>query len=468
MHFGLKIAWFVLSITGLAACWIVLWAFARAVGTKWGPVLYCIGNTLLQGIFCLGMIYRMDPFEMPRSFCIVQTVVISFAGYFSAGVAMAFSLATSLTVLKPKTWGDGVRALKWRNIYAAPIIAFPLIATIIHIIFILKFDSVKPSDDMHCDSTDPEWVRFLGYAGVPFVMAWPSLYLSVKSILRVHKTNQHLQRACPESVDEFTSVPRKSRKREISFATRMGLSSPQPVHPRREPIAPAITSPALLAKKFHLPFKAPKAASTDHDTQESSNFSALDLQDDTSSRVSVSFPTFAHPETTGTPVEEERERTIRLSVVDKQEEQKSAEWDDELVKEPRGSDSNEDTGWNEDKLDLQSVSDIGKDEYVMSDAKPHSPRPTSMAPSAAYRKTRRPIPNLAPAVWRIVLFQVVFTSVQFLACISTIIDVIARRPKPTPLGTQHFALLLAAWGPVIIFGHLPAVRRNLIPWRAIS
>lgn len=54
-------------------------------------MLYCIGSTLTQGMFCLGeslllflmllmvvlcsvgMIYRMDPLLMPRSFCLGMT-----------------------------------------------------------------------------------------------------------------------------------------------------------------------------------------------------------------------------------------------------------------------------------------------------------------------------------------------------------------------------------------------------------
>jgi hypothetical protein len=38
-----------------------------------------------------------------------QTIVISFGAFLMAGLAMAFSLATSITVLKPKTWSDGER-----------------------------------------------------------------------------------------------------------------------------------------------------------------------------------------------------------------------------------------------------------------------------------------------------------------------------------------------------------------------
>ena len=67
------------------------------MGAKWVPSLYCIGNTLLQGMFCLGeislglslnfflshtlshfsgMIYRMDPFAMPRGFCIGRSQIL--------------------------------------------------------------------------------------------------------------------------------------------------------------------------------------------------------------------------------------------------------------------------------------------------------------------------------------------------------------------------------------------------------
>ena len=112
---------------GWLGCCTVLWAFGRTVNIQWGPVAYCAGNTLLQGAFCLGeyffviciataplsvaqgMIYRMDPFSMPRSFCIAQTIIISTGAFIVAGTSMAFSLATYMTVLKPKTWGDGER-----------------------------------------------------------------------------------------------------------------------------------------------------------------------------------------------------------------------------------------------------------------------------------------------------------------------------------------------------------------------
>ena len=76
LPFALKVVWFVLSFTGmprcyphpksiidalthlkgLLSCWLVLGAFGRSVGASWGPFVYCVGCTILQGIFCLGEI----------------------------------------------------------------------------------------------------------------------------------------------------------------------------------------------------------------------------------------------------------------------------------------------------------------------------------------------------------------------------------------------------------------------------
>lgn len=165
--FGLKISWFILSLTGkffflsgmrfyslsvqkgLMGCWLSLWSFGRVVGTKWASVVYCVGTTLTQGSFCLGgpplsftisflcpgvittfslgVIYRMDPFLMADPFCLgerisyfndrcsttvgltVQTAFISAGSFINMGVVLAFTLATSTAVRRPKTWGDARR-----------------------------------------------------------------------------------------------------------------------------------------------------------------------------------------------------------------------------------------------------------------------------------------------------------------------------------------------------------------------
>ncbi|KZP09057.1 hypothetical protein FIBSPDRAFT_760559 [Athelia psychrophila] len=58
-----------------------------------------------------------------------------------------------------------------------------------------------------------------------------------------------------------------------------------------------------------------------------------------------------------------------------------------------------------------------------------------------------------------------FFLVQILVTLSTLVDVGHHRQTLTPFGTEHIALLLAAWGPFIIFSHSPGVRQRLLPWR---
>jgi hypothetical protein len=75
------------------------------VGALWGPLLFGIGNTILQVIFCLGefafiaidesiwinehtrffegIIWRMDPFLMPHGFCVGASHAMSLMINFS-------------------------------------------------------------------------------------------------------------------------------------------------------------------------------------------------------------------------------------------------------------------------------------------------------------------------------------------------------------------------------------------------
>ncbi|KAJ7703659.1 hypothetical protein B0H17DRAFT_922017 [Mycena rosella] len=43
-------------------------------------------------------------------------------------------------------------------------------------------------------------------------------------------------------------------------------------------------------------------------------------------------------------------------------------------------------------------------------------------------------------------------TIDLLASITPLIDLVSARPKASALGTQHVALLFAGWTPVIIFG----------------
>jgi len=78
---------------------------------------------------------------------------------------------------------------------------------------------------------------------------------------------------------------------------------------------------------------------------------------------------------------------------------------------------------------------------------------------------RRKRGQLPPIIWRMIIFQLAFVLTQIFASISTIVDVARHRPTPSPFGTQHIALLGCAWGPLMIFGYMPAVRGRLGFWK---
>ncbi|KAF9068846.1 hypothetical protein BDP27DRAFT_1203312, partial [Rhodocollybia butyracea] len=189
LPFSLKIVWFVLSLSGLLSCWAVLSAFALELRSYWLPMLYCIGCTILQGIFCLGLIWRMDPFLMPRSFCIAQTLLTGFASFLLTGVCATFTLGFSLAILKPGTWSlTAAKTSAWHPTYTITLIIFPILASAAQITAVLKLDAVRPFDSLVCDASNPEWIRFLGYAGTPILFSIPFSCLALMAVIQMTRT----------------------------------------------------------------------------------------------------------------------------------------------------------------------------------------------------------------------------------------------------------------------------------------
>lgn len=127
---------------------------------------------------------------------------------------------------------------------------------------------------------------------------------------------------------------------------------------------------------------------------------------------------------------------------------------------------------------LASVADaesLLRADHRMGVGRPYSTSPFAATPIQVHMNTNSASSTIRSAIWRIIIFQLYvvpmwmrvimptnqrlfcfrnssFTLILVLASISTLIDVIAHHTQPTPFGTQHVALLLAAWGPVIVFG----------------
>ncbi|KAF8067780.1 hypothetical protein FPV67DRAFT_1155933 [Lyophyllum atratum] len=431
--------------TGTISCWAVMVSLTRAVESYW-PLVYCVGCTITHGIFCLGMIYKMDPFLMPYAFCVSQSILLGFGVFIMTGVSVAFSIATTYAALKPKTWVEGGKGLMiWRRIYLFPLFVFPVVASAIQVAFTFRFDNGTRSDDMHCDYNDPTWIRFFSYAGVPWLVSIPCFYLSVKAILRILKTNKHLQRSRDPDmgVETFTALPRRPKHVHVARAISTSSASQLPNHPpcSRQPSSPALTTATLTSRGFHMPFQPPALSL---DTLRSS-VSSSPGSDRLDSPVSSSFPTFANPPQVGTacidpdritvastsPREDWRE-ILGASATPDMDEASSLKWDEDGDKSAFDYGKGDDEFVTEDNLSAYTVQ-----------AAPRSIGTIS-------RKARRPLPALTPAVYRIITFQLAFTLIQPLSSITTLVDVIEHRP-PAAFGTQHFALLIAVWGPTFIF-----------------
>ncbi|KAG6909918.1 hypothetical protein DXG01_014438 [Tephrocybe rancida] len=401
LPFALKIAWFCLSLIGTVCCWIVFLSFCQAVDSYW-PLIYCIGCTLTQVAFCLGMIYKMDPMLMPYGFCVSQSIVIGLGVFVMTGVAATFGFATTYASYKPKTWRNGRKGIMvWRPVYLLSTLLFPLVASAIQVAVTFQADHRGRNDDLHCDYSDPTWIRFMTYAGTPWLLTVPCFYFSVTSIMRIHKTNKHLERSRDPDMDigGFTSMPRRPQQ------VRMARPSSTSSRPLTPPSASRQTSsPTLTENRGSRSYPIQTALSLN--TRRSSISSMR--SEESHSRVSSSFPTFANPPNMGTvPIDPDR---LTVSSTTRPRE----EWREILGVAHAPADKAESLKWTEDgdKVDFN----YGKagDDFATEDGRSEVAIPPSTPPHV-------------------------------------IIDV-AKQRTPAPFGTQHIALLMSVWGPVIVFG----------------
>jgi hypothetical protein len=267
-------------------------------------------------------------------------------------------------------------------------------------------------------------VRFMGYAGLPFLLTIPSFFVSTYSAISVMRVHRHLER---------------SRCRDVGS----GFIPPPPQHhPIKKdgsdllsPSDPPSSQPTVAFPAFGLPLPPPSVQTV----QFPSNFDLSGLGGtnsrtrdvDTISLESSAIPTFAAPSSTPYAADCSGDESFGKKVTqeyDFQETGKSIARSESII--------------SVDTIRLQQVR--------------RSPYEIMTGPCG-----RRLPPNLPDTIWKLILFQMSLCAVQFLSSISTFVDALARRQTPTPFGTQHVALLLAAWGPVLAFGPLPVVRQQV-------
>lgn len=404
LPFSLKIVWFCLSLSGLLGCWVAMLAFGRALRAYELPLLYCVGCTLLEGSFCIGMLWKMDPFQMPRAFCTAQVTFIGFGTFVITGAAASISIGTSFIVLKPKPRANREKsAIAWRHRYFLLVLVFPLVALSVQlaVMFFYSHWPVQRAEDFNCDFAGGLiWIRFVSYAGTPLLLSIPCFCLSVKSIIHLIKVNRCLHHS---GTDIDTRLPSRQAKHlySIHLTWAPKSSNLDKLEWRVSPNLPVFAVPAAEVKSISI--------STDPDRLSPAE-NWQDMTDD------------VHSLGPNTPAMDNAHRCPEDDKLDDFEFEKPAE----------------------------GVSSATKQIAQL----------TQILELNAQRKHQ----SLARAIWRLILFQFAFTTVHMLSCITSLIAVITRRP-PTPFGTQHIALILAGWGPVIVFSHLPAVQKILLPWK---
>ncbi|KAI0360585.1 hypothetical protein OH77DRAFT_1418556 [Trametes cingulata] len=516
---GLKIAWFTLSLTGLLSSVAAIPALARSLDGYLIPALYGATNCMLQGFFCLGMIWKMNPFAMPRTFCIVQPALMSVSWSFMTALTTCMTIATSLAILRPAGGMPASPAyirstLRWHPSCLLLLIFFPMAALAVYLVLSLRFNAIQPADGMACDATMPVWVRLLSYAGAPLLLALPSFLLTCAAACRFYT---HSPRSSPSfaqahSNDHFTPVP---LRRQTKFRSSYGWHeakggeeySPPPVTPL-EPIqsidqrsttpsgtlvVEAIPSPpsslssagahlvagrvpssprvAKPGTRYHLPFQWRPPS---HTPTEKSRESPDDNSRSTPSPLVFAMPADdagQPPNTTTvsvTPDMTERMYDAAPWLKDEKAYLRQLERANAWKKEIHDNDDNNDAisgslRWvrhSDDsasiaKSELEFARTPQREEFEETTRRPSPADPSTYDAGLS----DPPIPNLTYTVWRILFFQFFSSVTQILATITSLVDMFAQHNPPSAFGTQHIALLLAAWAPPIAFGIIPQRRK---------
>ncbi|KAJ7096036.1 hypothetical protein C8R44DRAFT_989354 [Mycena epipterygia] len=455
LPFALKIIWFVLCLTGTIASWFAELALGTLWGNRWSPLVFVLNLAVYQGMFCLGMIWQMDPFRMPRAFCIAQAILIQCSMYGIVGSCLTFFVAAHWHILKPKGWGNPERTFAWRPIYILPMVVYPVVNSAMYITLVLKYDAIQPTDDFQCDASHPIWVRLVGHLSPAVILALPSTCLSVTSIMTVRRTLTHIERARRDQ----NELPRQIRRerhaeRYSSGSTSFHTQSESASSPSRQPIDSAspihAESPARLS--FHMPFlRQLQSISQALPTPPPSPNRDLADDDRRASIASSSFPTFA-------PV------VVKPLYARHQTDDPAADmsspWKDS---DSRAHASLEGTSLEGREtpeaveLDVKTPVEDEDGTYRISYRENANATPSRISHVAQ-------IPIFTPQVNRLLWFQVAFTLGLCFESLSTIIDVASHRETPTPFSTHQISRLFAAWGPALALSTMPEIRAQVLRW----
>ncbi|KAJ7642056.1 hypothetical protein FB45DRAFT_1054395 [Roridomyces roridus] len=523
LAFGVKLVWFVLSLSGLIGCWAVLLPLARAIHCYWAPLVYAVGITALDGVFCLGLIWRLDPAKMPKAFCLTQVFVTGCATFLVVGLLAAITTWTFMYVAKPKQWGSDAPVLPWQYYYLLPMLLYPLLASAVHVTVVIYFNTFQPFDGFAC-IVQPAWIRFLGFAGPPFLVTIPSLCLSIISTYRVWRTHRHIRRArrsinFDELADNFTALPQRRKSRPSLKPPSSGSTPPTPYaitapsptpssrvrmskEVRRQPINPTLRHERI--RSFHLPFVPPSPVASlgrassryvtassghghhSHDSEDSfdtvSSVAFAEIEVVVKSKSKMTPPRFllTAATTRDRDAVEDAEMTTPLRSL-------APTPSDTPSGTTRSTNGNGRSVHNSDRISITQIALELRNALASSEGTEYYLNGTrttttgddedeeeedeydmvagsdiSKSPTPATPQHRKP-PELPSLIRSLLIFQFAIIAIHFLCAITPLVDL--ATPTPAAIGTQHVALLLAGWAPVFIFAPLSDVQRQIWPWR---
>ncbi|KZP10653.1 hypothetical protein FIBSPDRAFT_200226 [Athelia psychrophila] len=425
---SLKIAWVVLGALGTMMSWIVMCALGQNVGTFWIPVMYCTFLTVLEASVCMGMIWNMDPMAMPKAFCLGQISLVNFSILALTGVSACFNWTITSSVLWPgRTDLSAGSTLKWRNYYIFPTVVFPIAFTSIQATLIHHYNAYSPADDLWCDINDPIWIRFFGYAGMPWLLSLPCFIMSIVASTKIVYLHIQHRRLANRLYKSHLETPQASPDMPV-FATTADEIRGQVEGP--------IPSPPIPAQQD---FKLPELVFPTH--LEAGN----NARPSTAKSAQSSASSFHRRRAFSmSPVSE-----VFTPAIFRDTEEELFESDTVSIASSEGSDTG---SWmSHTRGRPPAVVGAGCTEPSGSRWQASDQPASAAAPEFT---------NAFRGIWRLFLFQGTFFALDFMASISTVIAFATGRPVP-PFASHHIALFLLPWAPVVVFGHSPGVRRGL-------
>ncbi|EKM56933.1 uncharacterized protein PHACADRAFT_254332 [Phanerochaete carnosa HHB-10118-sp] len=509
LPYGLKIVWFALSLSGLLSSWVALPAFPRTVAKgTWIPVIYGVVDTVLQGVFCLGLIWKMDPFLMPRTFCIIQTGLMQLCWSCLAGCCIAMSLRSAADVFHDRAFGQVLQRMSGRLSRVVIIAVFPAAVFAVQLALLLSLNAVQPVDGLNCDASSPPWVRLVGYSGTSLLFAVPSVILSLVIVIHTlyprHAQPMTISTArTVYSHDSLTSLPtRRLRHREPKYRPRVtdtfdyalsespidthsALNLPKTLFPSNDsenpypPLSPGRTLSQAKHSKYHLPFASPPVTPAQELSHPSSPqpslqsargslFREVNRSRNSSYRSAPSPIIFSSPSRTEN---RPREPTVVNISPSPDPPTLEDEKDDGSITEVQHDVEGDNiaTGslrwaYDPEHASLKQSKDFGYDDLEEGgyDEPTFPPFPRIRRSPSGQPPWLNDVPDPAPPLLRVVCFQLFLAASLVVCAVTSLVDIFAHHDPPTPFGTQHAALVLVAWGPALFMGTV--VLMNRIDW----